>query len=214
MKNAFPYALAGLLAVALSSPLHAGTVVLQDSGTGYDNVTGTTTGGTVTSLASPVAVIDIVNGVSLAAPLPTLSTTETITAFTHSGQFDLITGGSGTKTITDGTNSVTLTFSITSGVAFGNSVSTSGIITNVTGSSNVDGFDFHSLLGGMNSMTITNSAVNFANIIGHGGATANKNTLGVSEVAAVPEPTSLALLGIGMTGFLAFRRLFKRPSVA
>jgi PEP-CTERM motif len=32
--------------------------------------------------------------------------------------------------------------------------------------------------------------------------------------AAVPEPTSIALLGIGMTGFLAFRRLFKRTAVA
>jgi PEP-CTERM motif len=31
---------------------------------------------------------------------------------------------------------------------------------------------------------------------------------------SVPEPTSVALLGIGMTGFLAFRRLFKRSSVA
>jgi len=31
---------------------------------------------------------------------------------------------------------------------------------------------------------------------------------------SVPEPTSMALLGIGMTGFLAFRRLFKRTSVA
>lgn len=31
---------------------------------------------------------------------------------------------------------------------------------------------------------------------------------------AIPEPTSMALLGIGMTGFLAFRRLFKRGSVA
>jgi hypothetical protein len=30
----------------------------------------------------------------------------------------------------------------------------------------------------------------------------------------IPEPTSMALLGIGMTGFLAFRRLFKRGSVA
>jgi hypothetical protein len=32
--------------------------------------------------------------------------------------------------------------------------------------------------------------------------------------SVVPEPASWALLGIGMTGFLAFRRFFKKPSVA
>jgi hypothetical protein len=34
------------------------------------------------------------------------------------------------------------------------------------------------------------------------------------NITSVPEPTSMALLGIGMTGFLAFRRLFKRTSAA
>ena len=33
-------------------------------------------------------------------------------------------------------------------------------------------------------------------------------------LSAVPEPASLALLGIGMTGFLAIRRYFKKTSVA
>jgi hypothetical protein len=32
--------------------------------------------------------------------------------------------------------------------------------------------------------------------------------------ASVPEPASMALLGIGMTSFLAFRRFFKRSPVA
>jgi hypothetical protein len=34
------------------------------------------------------------------------------------------------------------------------------------------------------------------------------------EATAVPEPTSMALLGIGMTSFLAFRRFFKRGVIA
>jgi hypothetical protein len=42
-----------------------------------------------------------------------------------------------------------------------------------------------------------------------------KAQLNVSvTTGAVPEPTSVALLGIGMTGFLAFRRFRKRGSAA
>jgi hypothetical protein len=37
---------------------------------------------------------------------------------------------------------------------------------------------------------------------------------GNGYVTAVPEPGSMALLGIGMTSFLAFRRFFKRNPVA
>jgi len=36
----------------------------------------------------------------------------------------------------------------------------------------------------------------------------------VVTAATTPEPTSIALLGIGMTGFLVFRRFFKRPAAA
>jgi len=48
---------------------------------------------------------------------------------------------------------------------------------------------------------------------GSNGASISFVNQGFSSTA-VPEPTSMALLGIGMTGFLAFRRLFKRTSVA
>jgi PEP-CTERM motif len=46
------------------------------------------------------------------------------------------------------------------------------------------------------------------------GTPVNPSVSAVVTSSAVPEPTSVALLGIGMTGFFAFRRLFKRASAA
>jgi len=48
---------------------------------------------------------------------------------------------------------------------------------------------------------------------GSAGATVSIINQGFSSTS-IPEPASMALLGIGMTGFLAFRRLFKRAANA
>jgi len=45
------------------------------------------------------------------------------------------------------------------------------------------------------------------------GATGNLG-IAVNSVDPTPEPTSVALLGIGIAGFMAIRRLFKRTTVA
>jgi PEP-CTERM motif len=64
--------------------------------------------------------------------------------------------------------------------------------------------------------TDTAGPINFASssLTGVTGTASQLNVAVASTSTAIPEPTSMALLGIGMTGFLAFRRLFKRPAVA
>jgi hypothetical protein len=52
-------------------------------------------------------------------------------------------------------------------------------------------------------------ATSFASLFTTAGATATGNGA-FSQVASVPEPASFALLGIGMTGFLMFRRIVRK----
>lgn len=57
-------------------------------------------------------------------------------------------------------------------------------------------------IGAVGSLVLTGTSAPITNV---------DTTLTVTNV---PEPTSIALLGIGMTGFFAFRRFFKRTSAA
>jgi len=63
---------------------------------------------------------------------------------------------------------------------------------------------------GVNSIFVQKDIIVIGGSLGAGVSIINQ---GFSS-SGVPEPSSMALLGIGMTGFLAFRRLFKRQAVA
>jgi hypothetical protein len=59
----------------------------------------------------------------------------------------------------------------------------------------------------------TADTISVAYVTTPGGQSLTQDVLSFNN-AGVPEPTSMALLGIGMTSFLAFRRFFKRNPVA
>jgi len=63
---------------------------------------------------------------------------------------------------------------------------------------------------GVNSIFVQKDILVIGGSLGAGVSIINQ---GFSSTG-VPEPSSMALLGIGVTGFLAFRRLFKRHAVA
>jgi hypothetical protein len=194
-------ALAAVLALALSAPAQAAPVlVLTDAGGGSADVLGSSTGATIGTTAYPSDAINSINGVNITPTLP-LSVFITLTGSGTSitGVGDKVIGGT------------TILYTITDGIAFGSHLNLDGTITSVTGVT--PGYNFADLMGGKLSISLDKTTANFGAIVGHGGSVIGAG-LGLEEAGSVPEPGSLALLGIGMSSFLALRRLFKRAPKA
>jgi hypothetical protein len=202
-------AAAVVAAMVLSAPSYAGTIpVHSDAGGGTVDVLGTATGVEVTTNSYTDDVISSVN----ALPVPfTLAMDYTIT-----GPDDhTVTGGGGSKTISFGSDAVTLLFSISTGIVSGSHLNADGTITGFASGSGTtitfggNTYDFKTLIGGGISLSNDKAFTDYTKVFHHAGTTALASGGGVHQ-ASVPEPASMAMLGIGMTGLLAFRRLFRR----
>jgi hypothetical protein len=204
---------------ALSTAANASSVpVFEDSIAGFVNAKGTTTGAALVStsaffldinLAPPTSAITA----SIAANItPTVLPGGKLTDGTATKEFKEFSG-------TTLTNDIILDISINKGsvVAGPGVLSFTGLITKLVvitgGTSVINGYDFQHLVGGMTTFADNSTTVDFSTLYKHNGVIANHGVLSVTEVA-VPEPSSMALLGIGMAGFFTYRRLFKRAITA
>jgi hypothetical protein len=212
-----------------SSAVQAGTLVLTDSGSigGFKMTNMGISGGTATILISGIpntqSFMDTVNGVSV-TPVPvtvngpvTLLVTPTVPE-----QYSLaLSPPTYDKSVGDPGAQATMAFNVSSGVApalLPNFFNASGAITALLANANPT-YDFSNfaLPGATINLTFTattfsGGANSFASLFTHVGATATGN--GSFSQQAVPEPASMALLGIGMSGLFALRRFFRRPSLA
>jgi hypothetical protein len=90
---------------------------------------------------------------------------------------------------------------------------TGAAITTLTASlpgSPVDSATF----AGVQSITVSKDMILYGGTVPGGFSSISIINQGFSSNGTIPEPTSMALLGIGMAGFFTYRRLFKRAATA
>jgi hypothetical protein len=219
------------MSLAGSSARAAGTLVTTDSGTvgGFEMTNTGISGGIATIMITGVpntsSALNNVNGASI-TPEP-VTFNGPITLLVHQtgpNAYSLsLSPPTYTKTIgaTTGSQAI-LDYNVSLGAtsaalpAFFNA---SGLVTAVAANANPK-YDFSNFSNGKGDFNVTftatsfgGGATNFDTVFSTVGGTAT-GSASFSQIAFIPEPTGLALLGIGMTGFLAFRRFLKRDPAA
>jgi hypothetical protein len=221
---------AGLLACSFGNITSmAGTVdVYQDAGTFSFSLTSTGSGHFSISYSNALLTTinnDAIPTGSIEALLPT-SAPHTVTSTVTTGAFTSYTlsqPAPNLKSFGVGPGAIltaTLEYELTTGTAINpgflnlsgtiNSVSSALLETTATSPTIYD-FSAYSL-GADITRTYTSVGSNFANVIAHGGTIIGTGAF--ADLATIPEPSSMALLGIGVSCLFVGRRHFKWSSVA